>query len=147
MVERLLAVSVLAAALVYLVSAWALPLGTAARPGAGFYPLAVGSFGAVVIAAWVATAGRRPTGRAADAVPVNGGRRVAATGGLLLGFCLALPWTGYPAAAFLFTGLLLRSLGAGWAAALLIGAASALVSYYCFGTLLGVPLPRGVLLD
>jgi hypothetical protein len=72
---------------------------------------------------------------------------VAATAGLLAGFCLALPWVGYPAAAFLFTGLLLRSLGAGWATAALIGLAGALASYYGFGELLGVPLPRGVLLD
>lgn len=146
MVERLLAVGALAAAVVYLVSAWALPLGTAARPGAGFYPLVVGVFGAVVIAAWVATARPRPAPGGAITVD-GGGRRVAATAGLLAGFCLALPWIGYPAASFLFTGLLLRSLGSGWAVAVLIGLAGALISYYGFGSLLGVPLPRGVLLD
>lgn len=147
MVERLLAVGALAAALVYLVSAWSLPLGTAARPGAGFYPLVVGLFGAAVIAAWLATARPRPSPAADAAIAVNGGRRVAATAGLLAGFCFALPWIGYPAAALLFTGLLLRSLGSGWPAAVLIGLASAASSYYAFGTLLGVPLPRGVLLD
>jgi putative tricarboxylic transport membrane protein len=148
MIERLLAVAVLAAGLVYLVNAWSLPLGTAARPGAGFYPLAVGVFGAAVILAWLAEALRgSPSAGGVGAIAADARGRVLATAGLLVGFCLALPWTGYPAAAFLFTGLLLRGLGAGWATALAIGAASALASYYGFGTLLGVPLPRGILFD
>ncbi|HKZ07925.1 MAG TPA: tripartite tricarboxylate transporter TctB family protein [Methylomirabilota bacterium] len=148
MIERLLAVGALAAVLVYLASAWALPLGTAARPGAGFYPLAVGVFGAVTVLAWLGLTLRRPGPGAPGAVIVKDARgRVLATAGLLMGFCLALPWTGYPVAALLFTALLLRGLGAGNIAALSIGLLSALASYYGFGTLLGVPLPRGVLLD
>jgi hypothetical protein len=147
MVERLLAVAVLAASLVYLANAWALPLGTAARPGAGFYPVAVGVFGAAVILAWVASALRGRAAGHVGAIAVDARGRVLATAGLLAGFCLALPWTGYPVAAFLFTSFLLRGLGSGWAAALVIGAASALGSYYAFGTLLGVPLPRGLFLD
>jgi putative tricarboxylic transport membrane protein len=147
MIERLLAVAVLVASLVYLANAWALPLGTAARPGAGFYPVGVGVFGAAVILAWVTIALRGRTAGHAGAIAVDARGRVLATAGLLAGFCLALPWTGYPLAAFLFTGFLLRGLGSGWAAALVIGAASALASYYGFGTMLGVPLPRGILLD
>jgi hypothetical protein len=68
-------------------------------------------------------------------------------GGLLFGFCLGLPWTGYPVAAFGFVGLLLRALGARWLAALSLALVSAAASYYVFGVLLGVPLPRGPLLD
>jgi Tripartite tricarboxylate transporter TctB family len=146
MVERLLAVVMLAASLVYLVSAWGLPLGTTARPGAGFYPLVVGLFGTAVVLSWLASA-RRPAAAGRAAVPADARGRVLVTAGLLAGFCLALPWTGYPLAAFLFTGLLLRGLGARWTAALVIGLVSALASYYGFATLLGVPLPRGVLLD
>jgi putative tricarboxylic transport membrane protein len=67
--------------------------------------------------------------------------------GLLAAYCLLLPWTGYPLAAFLFTGMLLRGLGARWPAALAIGVASAVASYYLFAVLLDVPLPRGVFLD
>jgi hypothetical protein len=147
MIERLLAVALLAAGLVYLGSAWALPLGSAARPGAGFYPVAVGVFGASVILAWLVTGLRGTATGHAVAVPADARGRVLITAGLLAGFCLALPWTGYLVAAFLFTGLLLRGLGAGWATALVIGAASALASNYGFGVLLGVPLPRGVFLD
>ena len=139
MVERLLAVGVFAASLIYLASAWG--------PGAGFYPVAVGVFGASVILAWLATALRGTATGHAVAIPADARGRVLITAGLLAGFCLALPWTGYLVAAFLFTGLLLRGLGAGWATALVIGAASALASNYGFGVLLGVPLPRGVFLD
>jgi len=66
---------------------------------------------------------------------------------LLVTFCFLLPWVGYPFAALLFTGLLLRGLGATWVTALAIAVACAVVSYYLFGVVLGVPLPRGPLLD
>ncbi len=72
---------------------------------------------------------------------------MSVTAGLLIGFCLLLPWIGYSLAALLFTGLLLRGLGARWSAAAAIAAVSALGSYYVFGVLLGVPLPRGTLFD
>ena len=148
--ERLLALAVLAASVVYMTQAWALPIGGAARPGPGFYPLAVGAFGAVVAIAWAAVAMR---GRAAALAPAEGPpadapvgrRRAGIAAGLLVGFCLLLPWTGYPVVAFLFVALLLRGLGSGWAAALTIAALSAIGSFYLFGEILGVPLPRGAL--
>ncbi len=65
----------------------------------------------------------------------------------MIAYCLLLPWTGYPLAAFLFTGLLLRALGAQWPAALAVALAGAAVSYYVFAVLLGVPLPPGILLE
>jgi hypothetical protein len=46
-----------------------------------------------------------------------------------------------------FVTLLLRWLGAGWRAAVVTGVASAAGSYYLFGVVLDVPLPRGILLD
>jgi TctA family transporter len=148
MIGRLLALGVFAASLGYLANAWPLPFGTAARPGPGFYPMAVGAFGAAVALAWVVsvfqpastTAGRWP-------MDLQARIRVSATAGLLVGFCLLLPWIGYPLAALLFTGLLLRGLGARWDAAAIVAVGSALVSYYVFGVLLGVPLPRGSLFD
>jgi hypothetical protein len=148
MVERAVALAVLMACGVYLVSGWPLPLGTIARPGPGLYPLAVGVFGALVAIVWVAIAFRPVPATAGGRTPVAQGRgRVGVTAGLLAGFCFLLPWVGYPLAAFLFTGLLLRGLGARWVAALSVALASAVVSYYLFGVLLGVPLPRGPLLD
>jgi hypothetical protein len=147
MMERLLALAVLGASGVYLASALPLPRGTAARPGAGLFPVAVGAFGVVVAPAWVVSAFRRAPAAAGALAPGEGHGRVAATVVLLVGFCLLLPWTGYPVAAFLFVGLMLRGLGAGRAAAGATALACALASYYLFAVLLGVPLPRGVLLD
>jgi hypothetical protein len=148
MVERAVALAVLVACGVYLASGWALPLGTIARPGPGLYPLAVGVVGALVAMAWVVTAFRRAPATAGGGTFVSQGRgRVGVTAGLLVAFCFVLPWVGYPLAAFLFTGLLLRGLGAKWVIALAIALPCAVVSYYLFGVLLGVPLPRGSLLD
>ena len=148
MVERLLALGVLTLSGAYLATAWSLPAGTVARPGPGFFPVIVGVFGAAVALTWVLTVLRRqPAAAGGPPTLAAGRRRVGATTALLVGFCLALPWTGYPPAAFLFTGLLLRALGAAWPAALAIALAGAAVSFYGFAGLLGVPLPRGALAD
>jgi putative tricarboxylic transport membrane protein len=148
MIERLVALAVLAASGVYLANALPLPQGTTARPGPGFFPLTVGVFGIVVAAIWVIAAFRRaPATAAGPRIEAQAQGRVAATAGLLVAYCFLLPWLGYPLASFLFTGLLLRALGARWTLALAIALGSAVVSYYVFGVLLGVPLPAGVLLD
>jgi hypothetical protein len=148
MVERLLALAVLAASGVYLANALPLPRGTAAQPGPGFFPLAVGVFGIAVALLWVVSALRRaPAAPGVTATEAEGRGRVATTSVLLAGFCLLLPWVGYPIVAFLFTGLVLHGLGARWTTALIIALASAVASYYCFAVLLEVPLPRGPLLE
>ena len=61
----------------------------------------------------------------------------------LAAFCLALPWIGYPVAAFAFVAVVLRYLGGRWTTALLTGALSSAGSYGLFAVLLDVPLPRG----
>ncbi|HEY7650634.1 MAG TPA: tripartite tricarboxylate transporter TctB family protein [Methylomirabilota bacterium] len=149
MIERAVALAVLVACGVYLVNGWTLTLGTIARPGPGFYPLAVGVFGAAVSIAWVVTTFRRaPAVAGARAAPVIQDRwRVGVTASLLVAFCWLLPPVGYPLAAFFFSGLLLLGLGARWKAALVIALACAVLSYYLFAILLGVPLPRGPLLE
>jgi len=89
---------VLAASGAYLAAALTLPLGSVARPGPGFFPVAVGVFLCVVAAVLVSAPLR---GRAVTpAPPVNAGDRgrVATTLGGLIGFCLLLPWTGIPRA-------------------------------------------------
>jgi len=150
MTERLLALVVVAASGAYLLSAWPLPHGTTARPGAGFFPLAVGAFGAVMALVWTVSAFQRRisvSGAVDQRPPADAVGRVVATAGSLVGFCLLLPYAGYPVAALVFAAVLLRWLGASWRSALVIGLASAAVSYYLFGVVLSVPLPRGVLFD
>jgi hypothetical protein len=152
MAERLLALVVVAASGGYLLSALGLPAGSTARPGPGFFPLAIGAFGALVALVWTATAFRRaPARRAAEPAsehaPAEATGRVLATAAALIAFCLLLPWIGYPVASLLFVTLVLRWLGAGWRMAVLTGVGSAVVSYYLFAVLLSVPLPRGLLMD
>jgi hypothetical protein len=148
MTERLVALVVVAASGGYLLSGLALPLGTIARPGPGFFPLAIGAFGAIMALVWTAAAFRRaPEAVAEPATPPDARWRVVATTAALIGFCFLLRWAGYPIAALAFVTLLLRWLGASWRAAMVTGVASAAVSYYVFGALLDVPLPRGFLFD
>jgi putative tricarboxylic transport membrane protein len=148
MTERLVALVVVAASGGYLFSGLALPLGTTAKPGPGFFPLVIGAFGAIMALVWTAAAFRRaPEVSTEPALPSDARGRVVATTGALIGFCLLLRWVGYPVAALVFVTLLLRWLGAGWRSAVVTGVASAAVSYYLFGVLLDVPLPRGFLFD
>lgn len=145
MVARVLALAVLLVAGGYLAHGLSLARGTAARPGPGFFPLAVGVFVVSVACGFVVLAFRGAVASAGPArTAAGGGRRAAATTAALLGFCLLLPWLGYPASALLFVGVLLRCLGAGWGAAVLTAVLGAAGSYYLFATLLGVPLPGGL---
>ena len=114
----------------YLATSLTFPLGNAARPGAGFFPVAVGALpvrprgdprgGRVAPRARGSTAVARTALVAGDART-----RVVAIMVALIGFCLALGWIGYPAAAFLFVAVGLKSLGqGGWPAALVIALAA-----------------------
>ena len=132
---------------IYLTQALRLPLGAAARPGPGFYPVGVGAFACVVALVVVALAFRRASAGAPDDDPLAGPaerRRVGWAVFTLAAFCLVLPWIGYPLAALLFVGALLRELGAGWRMTALAAVLSAEGSYYLFANLLGVLLPRGL---
>ena len=143
---RLVPLVVLVASGLYLTQALKLPLGTAAKPGAGFFPVAVAVFACVVALvagarAFLSPQAGRPESPAGATDPVQR-RRVAGAVGALVAFCLTLPWIGYPLAAFGFVSVVLWGLGGRWQAALLTGALSSAGSYYLFGILLDVPLPR-----
>jgi putative tricarboxylic transport membrane protein len=148
MLERVVGLVVVIVAGIYLTLALALPYGTTARPGAGFFPILVGIFACVVGVTMSAVAFRAPV-----PVPVAVGRerrRDAAARGralstvlVLVAFCALLPWIGYPLVAFAFVTVLLRRLGSTWHSAAITGVVAAAVSFYVFGVLLDVPLPRG----
>jgi putative tricarboxylic transport membrane protein len=143
--ERACALGILVLSGAYLVGSLGFPAGTFARPGPGFFPVAVGVFLCGAAAVLTVTLGRglRSASVVADA-PAEARARVAATVVALVGFCLLLPWGGYPICAFVFVALLLRRLGdTGWVGALVTAGLAAVVTFYVFGVLLGVPLPRG----
>ena len=146
MVARLVPLVILVASGFYLTQAMKLPLGTVAKPGAGFYPLAVAVFACVVALvagarAFLSPQAVRPEAPSGVTDPARR-RRVAGAVGALAAFCLTLPWIGYPIAAFGFVSVVLWGLGGRWQAALLTGALGSAGSYYLFAVLLGVPLPR-----
>lgn len=151
MAERVIALAFLAGSGLYLADSFAFPFGSTARPGPGYFPVAVGVFLCLVAAGFTLVAFRRPTGAGGVTMAPtsrSAQTRAAVTAAALLGFVLLLPWIGYPLAAFGFVTLLLRQLGsAGWPAALAVAVASAAFSHWVFAVLLAVPLPRGVLLD
>ena len=144
MLARAVSLVLLVAAAVYLTLALRLPFGAAARPGAGFYPVIVAVFAIVVALAATASAFRSAPRAEAEAVALDAAarRRVLISVVALAAFCLALPWVGYPAAAFAFVAVVLRYLGGRWTTALLTGVLSSAVSYGLFAVLLDVPLPR-----
>ena len=145
MAERLAALVVLVAGGVYIALALQYPRGVAARPGAGFFPLIIGVVICVAAGVFVLETFRRlPARRAEGTLTPEARQRVIATSGVLAFFCLALPWIGYTAAAFVFVGVMLRALGAGWTVTLATAAISAAASYYLFAVLLTVPLPGGI---
>jgi len=147
MVARLAPLIVLVVSGFYLMQALQLPLGTVAKPGAGFYPVAVAVFACVVAVVAGARAFLSPQAVGPEApsevIDPARRRRVAGAVGALAAFCLTLPWIGYPIAAFGFVSVVLWGLGGRWQAALLTGALGSAVSYYLFAVLLGVPLPQG----
>ena len=143
MLARSVPLVLLVAAGVYLTLAFQLPFGSGARPGAGFYPVIVAVFAIAV--ALVATVSAFRGAAVAEPVELDAPsrRRVVISVVALVAFCLALPWVGYPAAAFAFVTVVLRYLGARWTTALLTGALSSAGSYVLFAVLLDVPLPHG----
>jgi putative tricarboxylic transport membrane protein len=148
MTERVLPLFILFLAGGYLFQALQLPFGSAARPGAGFYPVLVAVFACVValvasLQAWRAPVAARAAPENADPDGPARRRRVTDTVGALAAFALVLPWVGYPAAAFVFVTFVLRRLGTGWLMAGALGVLAAAASYGLFAILLDVPLPRG----
>src|SRR5262249_5818325 len=134
MLERIVPLVLLAAAGVYLVLALALPFGGGARPGAGFYPVLVAIFAVIVALAATVSALRGGARAATDEAELDVGarRRVAISVTALAAFCLALPWIGYPLAAFGFVAVVLRCLGGRWTTALLTGVLGSASSYGLF---------------
>ena len=143
--ERVWALGFLVAGGAYLAASLGFPFGDVAKPGPGFFPVGVGVF--LCLAAAALLIGRRrgaPAGAGIASLSRDARARVSATILGLVVFCLLLPWLGYPVCAFLFIALLLRRLGgARWPGVVVTAILGALVSYYVFGVLLGVPFPAG----
>ena len=144
---RPVALGFVAASAAYLLLSFGYPFGSVAKPGAGFFPVGVGIFLCAAALTVLAVGFRRAVGGGVPLEP-DARTRVLVTAAAMAGFCLLVPWLGYPACALVFVALLLRRLGGtAWPGAVVTAVLSAAISYYVFAVLLAVPLPRGVWLD
>lgn len=127
-----------------------LPLGSADRPGAGAYPLLVGVLLIVLSLSLLVQSVRRheawdgeePFPRGADL------ERVVAVGLSLVLFVLVLKPLGYALSSALLMAATLWLLGQrNWKTIVVVSTACAVLSHVVFASLLGIPLPAGVMFD
>ncbi len=132
----------------YLADNSSLPMGSAAKPGAGLFPLWVGiSLLGLSLALFIRALRNRDTAaRDQDPFPAGKDRqRVLAVGGTLALFVLLLKPLGYGICSAALLAAIFRFLGLkSWGRILLISLVTAAISFFLFDTLLGVPLPRGI---
>jgi putative tricarboxylic transport membrane protein len=140
--------SFLVLGIAYLADNSKLPMGSAAKPGAGLFPLLVGVSLLGLSLAILIWALRNKNTAAKDQEPFPEGKdrqRVLALGGILALFVLLLKPLGYGICSAALMAAVLRFLGLrSWGRILLISLATAAISFYLFDALLGVPLPRGI---
>lgn len=133
----------------YLVKSIELPMGSAARPGAGFYPLLVAITMVSLSLVLLSQALKPKTAQQENEEPFPQGKdrqRVMAVAMALIFFVILLRPLGYAIGSAALMGAVLRILGLrSWRKIFLISILTAAVSYWLFSFVLGVPLPRGLL--
>jgi putative tricarboxylic transport membrane protein len=132
----------------YLADNSRLPMGSAAKPGAGLFPLLVGvSLSGLSLALLIwAVRNKDSAAKDRESFPTGKDRqRVLALGGTLAFFVLLLKPLGYGICGAALMAAVLRFLGLrSWGRIVFISLATAAASFFLFDTLLGVPLPRGI---
>jgi putative tricarboxylic transport membrane protein len=124
-----------------------LPMGSAAKPGAGLFPLLVGVvlLGLSLALFFWSLKNKDISEKDQEPFPVGKDRRrVLSVGAALALFVVLLKPLGYGLCGAALMAAILRFLGLrSWGRILLISLATAAISFFLFDTLLGVPLPRG----
>ena len=141
------AVSLACLAIFFLFEAGRLNFGNMRVPQTGFFPKTLLVLVlALSLCLLVRTLRQAETETRTQPIPSQGWIRIGATLAALLGFALLLEWLGFFVSTFLLMILLLRAIEAmPWAKVVLVALSTALVAYFIFAWLLGVPLPSGVL--
>lgn len=143
--ERLAAVVFFLVAAGAAVKAFDIGFGTFTAPGPGFFPFwlaaAMAAVAAVYFAANLGGGGAQPLWAAGSL------RRPALAGLVMVVFIAALEYLGFASAALLLFAAWLRLVeGAGLARTALVSVIGAACAWGLFAVLLGIPLPRGLLL-
>jgi putative tricarboxylic transport membrane protein len=133
----------------YLIESLHLPLGPAAQPGPGLFPLLVGIAMVAFSLRLFIQSLKTEEGPAEKEDPFPKGKdlqRVVVIAGTLIFFAVFLNILGYGVCSAVLIGAVLRLLGLkSWAKILLISVLTAAFSYLLFASVLEAPLPRGVL--
>lgn len=130
----------------YLGMSLQLPLGRMDQPGAGVFPIIVGTLMVLISLVTVWEGWQLEKAETIEWPAGADRKRLLCLVGLMVGYVVALPWLGQIISATLFCLLLMRVLSnLGW---LRIGMYSLIMSaalYWVFVVLLNVPMPRGIL--
>jgi putative tricarboxylic transport membrane protein len=88
----------------------------------------------------------KETGQGVEKIASQGLIRIGATLASLVGFALVLERLGFLLSTFLLMVLLLRAIEAPkWSKVFVVALSTALIAYFLFAWLLGIPLPAGIL--
>jgi hypothetical protein len=147
----IVSLSFLILGIAYLADNSRLPMGSAAKPGAGLFPLLVGiSLLGLSLALFITSLKGKGISEK-DQEPFPEGkdrRRVLAVAVSLALFALLLNPLGYGLCSAALMAAILRLLGLrSWGRIILISVVTAAVSFCLFDFLLGVPLPKGAFLS
>lgn len=133
---------------VYLAKSLELPMGSAARPGAGLYPFLVGITLVALSVSFLIQSLQAKETQPERGEPFPRGKdrqRVMAVAAALFFFVLFLNPLGYIICSIALMGAILRLLGLrSWGKVVLTSIFTTAISYYLFFSILGVPLPPGI---
>jgi len=132
----------------YLVGSFYLPMGTVAHPGAGFFPLLVGTaLVCLSVPLLIHSLKKKEIQKEEEAFPKGKDLyRVLGVALALIFFAVFLKPLGYGICSAALMVAVLRFLGLrSWMKTVLISILSTAISYYLFAFVLEVPLPRGFL--
>lgn len=132
--------------LIYLGVALTYPVGSLARPGPGVFPLFVAI---LILLGCLGTFGTSRDGSSEEEVrwpDKHGWGRIVAVTAACLAYVLAITSLGHLLSSTVVTFVVLHVMRMkSWALKVGLAAMIGLVSYFFFATLLGVPLPQGIL--
>jgi len=141
------AASLACLAVFFFFEAGRLNFGNMRLPQTGFFPKTLLALVFILsLCLLVQALGQEGREERAQSISGQGWIRIGATLATLLGFALLLEWLGFFVSTFLLMVLLLRAIEAmPWSKVVFVALSTALVAYFIFAWLLGVPLPAGVL--
>ena len=132
---------------VILLQSHSLTFGSIRTPHTGFFPSVLAVLLLLLSLMLLGQALRQSESRAhLWQVTAEGWKRIGSTLGAMIGFALLLEGIGYLLSTFIVMVFLLRAIEPQrWIVVITVALSTALISYVIFASLLGIPLPAGIL--